>query len=121
MPTSPDAETADLVKSLRGTLRSLDGDWDAPGLPQALLEGLHIATKQLVNVAAAEPAGEFRYWARALNRQCRRFRDDLVGLVPDPWRFETVPTLEELATAEVTSERDRGPARQPAAWPPRSG
>ncbi len=111
MPTSPDAETVGLVKSLRGTLHSLDGGWDdAPGLPQALLEGLHIATKRLVDAASSEAVGEFRYWARALNRQCRRFRDDLASLVPDPWRFETVPTLEQLATAEVTLERDHRPA-----------
>jgi cyclic beta-1,2-glucan synthetase len=104
-PASPEPEVEKLIKSLRGTLQSLDGDWDAPGLPQALLEGLHIATKRLVAAESTENAGEFRYWARALNRQCRRLRDDLNSLVPEPWRFEKVPTLEELAAAYAVPDR----------------
>ena len=100
-PAPPIPEVEKLITSLRGTLQSLHGDWDAPGLPRALLEGLQIATKQLVAAPSPEGAGEFRYWARALNRQCRRFRDDLTSLVPDPWHFERAPTLEELAAADA--------------------
>ena len=116
-PAPPDPEVETLIKSLRGTLRSLDGDWDAPGLPHALLEGLHIATKQLVAAPYTESPGEFRYWARALNRQCRRFRDDLASLVPDPWHFDKVPTLEELAAAAgaLDESGQRPPAGRAAA------
>ncbi len=53
-PTPPVPEVEKQIKSLRGTLQSLDGHWDTRAFPQALLEGLHIATRELVASPAAE-------------------------------------------------------------------
>ena len=104
MPSPAVPELEKQIKSLRGTLRSLDGHWDTRAFPQALLEGFHTATMEMVASPAAASASEFRYWARALNRQCRRFRDDLTHLVPEPWRFAELPTLEELAAVDAVAD-----------------
>ena len=101
MPAPPAPEIEQQIKSLQNKLRSANGDGETPAFPQALLEELHLATKGLVALPSAEDAGEFRYWARALNRQCRRVRDDLASLVPEPRHFGEFPTLEELAAGDA--------------------
>jgi cyclic beta-1,2-glucan synthetase len=101
-PAAPEVDTQ--VKSLRSALRSADGIGETPAAVRALLEQLCRATKELVEAQSAENAADLRYWARALDRQCRRFRDDLALLVPEPGYFVTIPTLEEVAAAEPASE-----------------
>jgi len=104
MPTPPAPELEKQIKSLRNTLRSVNGHGETQVSPQALLEEVYLATKGLVASLSAENAGEFRYWARALNRQCRRFRDDLASLAPGPRGFSTLPSLEELAAADAVPD-----------------
>ena len=61
----------------------------------------------MVAAPAAERASEFRYWARALNRQCRRFRDDLALVGARTLALRRAPTLEELARGRATRPRAR--------------
>ncbi len=102
-PSPPAPEVEKQIKSLQSTLQSVNGGGERRRRAQALLEELYRATKGLVAAPSAENAGEFRYWARALNRQCRRFRDDLRSLVPEPRHSDTLPTLEEVAAAICAS------------------
>ncbi len=101
MPSPAVPEVEKQIKSLRGTLQSLDGHWDTPGFPAGAAGGAPHRHQGVGRAPSAESASEFRYWARALNRQCRRFRDDLTRLVPEPWRFAKLPTLEELAAVDA--------------------
>lgn len=103
-PASSAPEVAKQIKSLRDQLRSVKGDGDAPVAALAALEELCLATKGLVAAPSTENADEFRYWARALNRQCRRFRDDLASLAPGPLHVGEFPSLEELAAGNAAPD-----------------
>ena len=89
------------VKSLQTKLRAARDSGETPAAALALLEELFESTKALVATAPAESARELQYWARALNRQCRRLRDDLRSLVPEPRYFGKIPTLEEVASVDA--------------------
>ena len=102
-PSPPAPEVERQIRSLQSTLRSANGGGETPVAAQALLDELYRATKELVAAPSLEGAGELRYWARALNRQCRRFRDDLRALVPEPRYFARLPTLEEVAAADAVA------------------
>ena len=103
-PSPPVPEVKRRLESLRNTLHSANGRAETPAAVRALLAELCVATKGLVTAPPAGNAGEFRYWARALNRQCRRFRDDLTSLVPESCHSTQIPTLEELAAAAAVSD-----------------
>src|SRR5665647_1373256 len=96
-PAAPEIENQ--IRYVQSTLHSMNGGAEAPAAAQALLDRLYSATKELVAAPSVADVGELRYWARALNRQCRRFRDDLRSLMPEPERFGQLPTLEDLAEA----------------------
>jgi len=78
VPLQPTSELEQQIKHLHDVLRSAYEE-EAPVSPRALLDELCVAAKGLVSAPSADNAGEFRYWARALNRQCRRFRDELAA------------------------------------------
>ncbi len=112
MPSPMAPEVKKRIEFVQGTLRSLTGDGNNLAAAQASLPELCRATKQL----AAEPPsvvddGDFQYWARALNRQCRRFRDELIALVPEPRHGGGIPTLEEVAAGEGVPDGSRRSAR----------
>ena len=100
-PSPPAPVVEKQIISLQSTLHSVNGGVETPAAAQALLEELCRGTNELVAAPSAENAGELRYWARALNRQCRRFRDDLTSLIPEPGYFVKLPTLEEVAAADA--------------------
>ena len=52
-----------------------------------------------------DATAEAQWWARAFARQCHDARDDLQFLVPEPQRFDRVPTLQELAAASEAGDR----------------
>ncbi len=101
-PVAPELEQQ--IKHLQSTLHSANGGGDTLASAQALLDELYGATKALVAAPSARNGGELKYWARALNRQCRRFRDDLRSLVPEPRYSGRLPTLEEVAAAETVPD-----------------
>ena len=106
-PAAPEVENQ--IRYVQSTLHSMNGGAEAPAAAQALLERLYSATKELVAAPSVADVGELRYWARALNRQCRRFRDDLRSLMPEPERFGKLPTLEELAEANSVPDEPGKP------------
>jgi cyclic beta-1,2-glucan synthetase len=64
--------------------------------------------QELSREVAALPVNvdpEEQEWAHALVRQCLAARDDLQLLVPDPQRFDHLPTLQELANASTGGNR----------------
>jgi cellobiose phosphorylase len=101
-PAAPEVEKQ--IKSLQSALHSANGGGETPAAAQALLEELCRATKALVAEPSAKNGGELQYWARALHRQCRRFRDDLRSLVPEPRYFGKLPTLEEMAAVDAAPD-----------------
>ena len=105
-PAAPEVEKQ--IRSLRSTLRSANGG-EMPVAAQSLLDEFYRGSKELVSAPSSGIAGEFRYWVRSLNRQCRRFRDDLRSMVPQPLYGSELPTLEELAAAGADPS---GPGRR---------
>ncbi len=97
LPSPAEPEVEKQIKSLQGLFHTDVPRGETAAAAQALLDELCLATKELVARPSVEGAGEFHYWAHALHRQCRRFRDDLRSLVPESRCFATVPTLGELA------------------------
>ncbi len=108
---TPALEVEKQVKSLQSLFQSMNLGPENPSEAEELLEGLTRGTKELVNTLPADASDELKYWARALNRQCRRFRDDLRSLVPQPRRLTAMPSLEELREADPVSDHaDEGSA-----------
>ncbi len=104
VPAPPPPEFQKQLQSLRDMLRSARGGSDKPGPattgPAAVssrLERLCSGTRQLLDTLPADADRELKYWTRNLNRQCRRFCDDLRSLLPDPELWSEMPTLEQVA------------------------
>ena len=104
---SPMPEAQGHIAALGDLLRSANGPPEHPaevtqsiGAAQSLLRKLCLGTRGLLEAIPADADQELKYWARALNRQCRRYRDDLHSVLPDPGRFSTMPTLAEVAHQE---------------------
>jgi cyclic beta-1,2-glucan synthetase len=93
------------IEFLEGVLQSANEGSVDPVKAARLLEELCLGSKELVAALPANATGELNYWARALSRQCRRFRDDLRSVLPRPEHFEAMPTLQSLA------ELDPGPGQ----------
>jgi len=80
-----------------------------------LLDQVLRSAEGLADALAKEPESEALLWARALARQCRATRDDLVLLAPwtglpeapdgreDPAEIEAIPTLRALAGLDAES------------------
>ncbi len=110
-PATARAALAKQVEFLEFTLRT-----DAPTVTAAvsLLEALQSAAHELLAVLALEPVADadplappssLNYWAKAFCRQTQALRDDLKSLVPEPQRFDAIPTLEELAKKEPAASQ----------------
>jgi cyclic beta-1,2-glucan synthetase len=81
-----------------------------PDLP-ATLARLQELSQDIAGLPANGDA-EQQWWTQALVRQCHAARDDLQFLVPEPQRFDHVPTLQELAAASAGGERAAERIRQ---------
>jgi cyclic beta-1,2-glucan synthetase len=104
LPASRPTDLQKQVTALRDLLRSADGGSERPGgaattpaAAMSLLDKLCSGTRQLVDALPPDADQELKYWARTLNRQCRRFGDDLRSMMPEPERFTNIPTLEQTA------------------------
>jgi len=112
MPASPPPELVRRIKWLQDTLRSLipHSTKSLVLTPQpqsvtaaaSLLDEIHRAGVKLL---AALPVdidinGELHYWVQAFNQQAQALRDDLLFLVPKPWDFSNITTLENLVILE---------------------
>ncbi len=85
------------IESLHAVLRSAKGEATDPARFAGRLEDLCLGSKQLVTMLPSNTTTELMYWARTLSRQCRRFRDDLKSLFPEPGTLGAMPTLRALA------------------------
>ncbi len=99
------------IEFLRGVLQSANGDRADPAEAARVLGELCVGSRELVAVLPPDATEELTYWARTLNRQCRRFRDDLRSLLPKPGSYSAMPTLQELDgggpdSGEVAKEAD---------------
>ena len=114
-PSVP-SELRKQVGVLQSILERANGAPQTLGAANALLEEAFRVTRQMVAAVPSDDANELRYWTRTLNRQCRRFRDDVRLLVPDPRPFGTAPTLDELAERGAAAD-DAEQALVPQATP----
>jgi len=106
---SPPPEVTRQIAVLQGLLKVGTGTSATPTAAKELLEKACRTIKGLVAAVPAD-ADELLYWARTLNRQCRRSRDELRSLVADVDRFSAMPTLAEAAGAgTVAEEAEQGP------------
>jgi cyclic beta-1,2-glucan synthetase len=113
LPASPPTLLQKRVTAVRALLRQAKANPDQPGgaaqspaKAEVLLEDLCRATRELLDALPPDAEREVKYWARTLNRHCRRFGDDLRLLVPDAGRRDTMPSLEETAPARVLKSID---------------
>jgi cellobiose phosphorylase len=78
-----------------------------PGASSNPLSATLALLRELSREFAALPVdgdAEHQGWTHALLRQCLSARTDVQGLVPDPHRFDRVPTLRELAASTTGGE-----------------
>ena len=106
MPSSA-PEIARHIAALQGLLHSANGGAETPAAAQELLDELCRGAKGMVDALPVPAPDELKYWARTLSRQCRRFRDELRALVPEPSRFSSMPSLETATKAAVVERRYR--------------
>jgi cyclic beta-1,2-glucan synthetase len=121
LPSPAEPEVEKQIKSLQSLFRSDAPRGETAAAAQALLNELCRAAKELVAAPSAKNSADYHYWAHALHRQCRRFRDDLRLLVPESQHLGKVPTLGELAGLNELDEVLRVAAADgvDAAGPPR--
>ena len=113
LPASPPNLLQRRLSAVQALLRKANAGTDQPGgaaqspaQAHALLEDLCRDTRELIAALPSDSEREVKYWARTLNRQCRRFGDDLRLLVPDAGLRDTMPSLEETAPARVLKTID---------------
>ena len=88
------------IELLQGLLHSANGGRDDPAEALRLLDELCLGSRELVRTLPSNATKELRYWTRRLGRQCRRFREDLKSLLPDPESFSAMPSLQDLMEME---------------------
>ena len=88
------------IKSMQKVVASANADPPSAKTTQAVLDELLGTAKELTAAPPGEGEGEYRYWANALYRQCRRLRDDLTSLTKGSAGFAALPTLGEVAAAD---------------------
>ncbi|HEX7971176.1 MAG TPA: glucoamylase family protein [Thiobacillus sp.] len=105
VPSSPAPDLAKKIAFLQDTLHTLTLDGPPQTLPAAnhVLNEIHrigggVVTWLPVDI---DIDGELYYWAQAFDRQVRTLQDDIGFLVPEPGRFDHIPTLAELARVGV--------------------
>jgi len=105
VPASPTPDLANKIRLLQDTLHSLtrDGQPQTLAAAEGVLDEIHRIGGGLVAWLPTDIDidGELYYWAQAFDQQSRVLRDELGFLVPEPQRFSTIPTLEELAGAHA--------------------
>ncbi len=108
--SSPTPGIQSHVKVLRQLARS-DGV-QTVATAQSLMHKLCQGTRDLLDALPPDADRQLKYWARAANRQCRRHRDDLRSVLPEPGEFaDTMPTLTEAADHERLQTIDALAAR----------
>jgi len=101
LPSSLVPDLAKQIRFLQDTLHSLtlNGPPQTLTAADSMLDRIHSVAGGLVAWLPADidVDGELYYWAQAFDQQARALRDDLGFLVPEPQRFNNIPTLTELA------------------------
>ena len=101
LPALPAPELAQQIELLQHTLTG--PEFTSVAQPQTLatvdklLDQIHRIDAVLVSLLSADIDGELYYWAQAFDRQASAIRDDLRVLIPEPRKFDNIPTLAELA------------------------
>ncbi len=106
--------------ALRTATRDRPGGATAsPAATTALLDKLCLATRQLLAVVPPDADQELKYWARTLNRQCRRFCDDLRFLMPEPGAVhQDAQALEQVAPRAAAQEHRFAQSPAATTWQP---
>ncbi len=76
-----------------------------PAEAQRLLERLCLGEKELARELGSDTTNELAYWTHAFGRQCRRFRDDLKALIPQPEGLSSMPSLQDLREMSPRAEK----------------
>jgi cyclic beta-1,2-glucan synthetase len=95
-PSSPAGRLDSQLKLIHEVVGRMKAAAPDPVGAARALDDLVQASKQLETDLPPNAGGEFAYWTRALSRQCRRFRDDLRSLLPQPESFLVMPGLQEV-------------------------
>ena len=112
MSPSMAPEAKKRIDFVKGTLRSMTGDGRTMAEAQVSLRELCAPRRSWRPILSPWPVvNDAQYWARALNRQCRRFRDDLMALAPESQHDGRIPTLEEVAAGEGVPDGSERPIR----------
>lgn len=110
VPVLSTPELMQKVRSLQAALETLTLSRQPQTLASAdnILEGIHRSGGGLVAWLPADTDidGELYYWAQVFDTQAQTLREDLLSLVPDPRRFDHIPTLATLATSGRTADAE---------------
>ena len=106
LPSPTPAIVTERIKRLSGILDSSASGPGAQGMidSRTVMTSLQSVVTELFSALVMDPAAleadtgtELIYWTRAFDAQLRAIQEDHDQLLPDPQRFDHIPTLEEVA------------------------